>query len=65
DLWGDAVNTASRMESHGVAGKIHLTASTYKYLRDKYLFEDRGQITVKGKGEMSTYFLVGRKVDRW
>ncbi|NER96326.1 MAG: PAS domain S-box protein [Symploca sp. SIO1B1] len=63
DLWGDAVNTASRMESHGVAGKIHLTASTYKYLRDKYLFEDRGQITVKGKGEMSTYFLVGRKAD--
>ncbi|NES25381.1 MAG: adenylate/guanylate cyclase, partial [Symploca sp. SIO3E6] len=64
DLWGDAVNTASRMESHGVSGKIHLTASTHKYLRDKYLFEDRGQIRVKGKGEMNTYFLVGKKADR-
>ncbi|NEP59721.1 MAG: PAS domain S-box protein [Symploca sp. SIO2G7] len=61
DLWGDAVNTASRMESHGAAGKIHLTDSTYKHLQEKYLFEDRGQITVKGKGEMNTYFLLGRK----
>ncbi|NER51151.1 MAG: adenylate/guanylate cyclase domain-containing protein, partial [Symploca sp. SIO1A3] len=61
DLWGDAVNTASRMESHGLAGKIHLTATTYKHLQDKYLFEHRGKIPVKGKGEMTTYFLLGRK----
>ncbi|NET57810.1 MAG: PAS domain S-box protein [Symploca sp. SIO2E6] len=61
DLWGDAVNIASRMESHGLAGKIHLTASTYEHLREQYLFEDRGQITVKGKGEMNTYFLLSRK----
>jgi len=61
DLWGDTVNTASRMESHGLAGKIQLTAATYEYLREKFLFEERGKISVKGKGEMSTYFLVGRK----
>ncbi len=62
DLWGDAVNTASRMESHGIAGAIQVTESTYKCLRDKYLFEERGVIQVKGKGEMTTYFLTGKKV---
>lgn len=61
DLWGDAVNTASRMESHGLPGSIHVTQSTYERLRDKYLFEERGVIQVKGKGEMTTYFLTGRK----
>jgi class 3 adenylate cyclase len=62
DLWGDAVNTASRMESHGLPGCIQLTELTYECLRDKYLFEERGIIKVKGKGEMITYFLTGRKV---
>ncbi len=61
DLWGDTVNTASRMESHGLAGKIHLTVATYERLRNKFLFEERGKIPVKGKGEMTTYFLIGRK----
>src|SRR5205085_673683 len=61
DLWGDAVNTASRMESHSVPGRIQVTAATYERLRDKYVFEERGPITIKGKGEMLTYFLVGRK----
>jgi len=61
DLWGDTVNTASRMESHGLAGRIHLTANTYKHLREKFVFEERGKIPVKGKGEMITYFLLGRK----
>jgi PAS domain S-box-containing protein len=61
DLWGDTVNIASRMESHGVAGKIQVTATTYERLKDKYVFEKRGVILVKGKGEMTTYFLVGRK----
>lgn len=61
DLWGDTVNTASRMESHGLAGRIQVTASTYELLRDEYVFEERGLIHVKGKGEMTTYLLIGRK----
>jgi class 3 adenylate cyclase len=60
DLWGDTVNTASRMESDGVAGCIQVTARTWKRLRDGYRFERRGSIQVKGKGEMVTYFLVGK-----
>jgi urea ABC transporter urea binding protein len=61
DLWGDTVNVASRMESQGIAGRIQVTANTYKRLKDKYLFEKRGIIPVKGKGEMVTYWLTGRK----
>ncbi|MBD3563182.1 adenylate/guanylate cyclase domain-containing protein, partial [Planktothrix sp. FACHB-1355] len=61
DLWGDAVNVASRMESHGQPGCIQVTSATYERLRNKYLFENRGKIQVKGKGEMTTYFLKGRK----
>ena len=63
DLWGDAVNTASRMESNGVQGSIQVTEATYEKLRDKYAFEARGTIEVKGKGPMMTYFLKGRKVE--
>jgi adenylate cyclase len=62
DLWGDAVNTAARMESHGIAGAIQVTKSTYDILQNKYLFEDRGIIHVKGKGDMNTYLLVSRLV---
>ena len=61
DLWGDTVNTASRMESHGVPGTIQVTESVYEGLRDAYEFEKRGAIEVKGKGRMQTYFLKGRK----
>jgi adenylate cyclase len=61
DLWGDAVNTASRMESHSTPGRIQVTASTFERLRHAYLFEPRGTINVKGKGDMPTYFLLGRK----
>ncbi|MEA5603429.1 adenylate/guanylate cyclase domain-containing protein [Nostoc sp. UHCC 0252] len=57
DLWGDTVNTASRMESHGIAGSIQVCEATYQLLKDKYLFEKRGLIQVKGKGEMMTYIL--------
>jgi urea transport system substrate-binding protein len=64
DLWGDTVNVASRMESQGVAGGIQVTAATYERLKDKYLFEERGATFVKGKGEMITYWLIGRKVDQ-
>ncbi len=64
DLWGDTVNVASRMESQGVAGKIQVTAATYEPLKDKYCFEERGITPIKGKGEMMTYWLTGRKVSR-
>ena len=60
DLWGDTVNTASRMESQGIAGCIQVTARTYQRLKDGYRFERRGPIPVKGKGEIVTYLLVGR-----
>ncbi|MEE8407367.1 MAG: adenylate/guanylate cyclase domain-containing protein, partial [Acidimicrobiia bacterium] len=58
DLWGDAVNIASRMESTGVPGRIQVSLSTYGLLREHYVFEARGEIEVKGKGKMQTYFLV-------
>ena len=61
DLWGDTVNTASRMESQGLPGCIQVTSQTYEVLKDKYSFEYRGTIQIKGKGEMSTYFLLGAK----
>ncbi len=61
DLWGDAVNTASRMESQGIPGKIQVTESTYQLLCEQYIFETRGSIYVKGKGNMITYFLQGKK----
>jgi adenylate cyclase len=57
DLWGDTVNTASRMESHGIAGSIQVCTASYELLKDKYLLEKRGTIPVKGKGEMTTYLL--------
>ncbi|MGB3266282.1 MAG: adenylate/guanylate cyclase domain-containing protein [Microcoleus sp.] len=64
DLWGNAVNTASRMESHGIPGRIQVSHYTYNLLHDKYEFEDRGEIEIKGKGEMRTYWLTGRKTAR-
>jgi adenylate cyclase len=60
DLWGDTVNTASRMESHGIPGHIQVTARTYERLRDTYRFERRGPIEVKGKGRVTTYLLLQR-----
>ncbi|TAG52287.1 MAG: PAS domain-containing protein [Oscillatoriales cyanobacterium] len=63
DLWGNAVNTASRMESHGIPGSIQVSIYTYELLRDKYEFEERGLIEIKGKGEMRTYFMTGRKTE--
>jgi guanylate cyclase len=61
DVWGDAVNVASRMESHGVAGKIQITRPTYKLLDNDFICEPHGSILVKGKGEMDTWFLVGKR----
>lgn len=64
DLWGDAVNTASRMESEGVPGAIQVSAATHDLIRDAFVCEPRGVIPVKGKGELATYFLVSRRDDR-
>ena len=58
DIWGDTVNTASRMESSGLAGKIQVSDSVYRLLQDQFTFEERGIISVKGKGEMKTYWLI-------
>lgn len=60
DLWGDTVNTASRMESNGVPGQIQVTERTYRRLRGSYDFERRGSVEVKGKGTMVTWFLLRR-----
>jgi class 3 adenylate cyclase len=60
DLWGDTVNVASRMESLGVSGCIQVTDRAYRRLRDRYRFPRRGPVQVKGKGELVTWFLVGR-----
>jgi class 3 adenylate cyclase len=61
DLWGDTVNTASRMESHGIAGCIQVSESTYQHLRDRYHFAVRDRVVIKGKGEMTTYVLEQNK----
>jgi len=61
DLWGDTVNIASRMESYGLPGQIQVTPATYERLQDSYEFQERGCIPVKGKGEIRTYLLTGRK----
>jgi PAS domain S-box-containing protein len=61
DLWGDAVNVASRMESQGVADAIQVTETVYQRLKHRYVFECRGEIDVKGKGIMQTYWLKGRQ----
>jgi class 3 adenylate cyclase len=60
DLWGDVVNTASRMESHGVPGSIQISRATYEIIRNDYLCERRGTVEIKGKGEMETFFLLAR-----
>jgi guanylate cyclase len=59
DLWGDAVNTASRMESHGTPGRIQVARATYELVADEFECEPRGTIAVKGKGQVETWYLVG------
>ena len=61
DLWGDTVNIASRMESHGQPGMVHVSQATRDLLEGRYEFVDRGEVAVKGKGMMRTSFLLGRK----
>ena len=60
DLWGDAVNTASRMESQGTPNRVQVTQATYELLRDEFELESRGTIEIKGKGAMPTWYLVAR-----
>jgi adenylate cyclase len=63
-LWGDMVNTASRMESHGESGKIQITRETYELVKDEFACEYIGEITVKGKGQMEAWHLIARKEHR-
>ncbi len=64
DLWGDAVNTASRMETYGTPGRVQITRATYELLADEFECEPRGTIAVKGKGEVEAWYLVGPRGDR-
>jgi class 3 adenylate cyclase len=61
DLWGDTVNTASRMESHGEPDRIQCTPEVYERMQHAFVFEERGEIEIKGKGRMRTYFLISRR----
>ena len=61
DVWGDTVNTAKRMESHGAPGRVHVSATTRQALGEAFGFEPRGLLEVKGKGSMETYFVHRRK----
>ena len=61
DVWGDTVNTASRMESQGLPGRVQVTRSTYQRLQHSHHFESRGLVDVKGMGPIETYLLLGRK----
>ena len=58
DLWGDAVNTAARMESHGEPGKIHTSEATRALIADRFTIQPRGIQAIKGKGNMPTFWIV-------
>ncbi|TMC68632.1 MAG: adenylate/guanylate cyclase domain-containing protein [Chloroflexi bacterium] len=64
DVWGDAVNTAARMESTGEAGRIQISEPTYRLLRDAFVCEPRGSMEVKGKGQMMTWWLIREGVSQ-
>ena len=57
DVWGDTVNTAKRMESYGLPGRVHVSAATRRALGNAFRFEPRDPLEIKGKGSMETYFL--------
>jgi adenylate cyclase len=63
DVWGDAVNVASRMESTAAVGRVQVPQSVYERLGDRFVFEERGDVDVKGKGVMRTWYVVGRHAD--
>ena len=60
DIWGDAVNLASRLESTSEVGRVNISEETYKYVKDKFFFTQRGKINAKNKGEIEMYFVDGR-----
>ena len=62
DIWGDAVNIASRMESHSLPNRIQVSAATHRHIHERFRLEPHGSVDVKGKGPMETYFLLGRAV---
>ncbi len=62
DMWGDSVNTAARMESHGIPGEIHVSAVVRDLLQDKFQFAECGLVDIKGKGKLLTYLLKGRRI---
>jgi class 3 adenylate cyclase len=64
DIWGDAVNVASRMESMSEPGRINISENTYNFVKEVYDCEARGKVMVKNKGEMEMYFVKGRKIIR-
>lgn len=64
DLWGDTVNIASRMEATGEGQKIQVTPDLYEILKHKFIFQERGYVTVKGRGQMVTYWLMGKRTDQ-
>jgi len=61
DIWGDAVNIASRMESHGIPNRIHISAATYRHVSERFRVEPHGTVDIKGKGPMETFILLGRR----
>src|SRR5258707_34028 len=64
DVWGDAVNVASRMESHGLGGAVQITQTTYELIKDEFVCEPRGTVNVKGKGEMEAWLVISSKENR-
>jgi adenylate cyclase len=61
DVWGDAVTIASRMESHGVAGRVQVSDSTRQLLGQPFLLEERGALALEGQGDIKTWFVDGQK----
>jgi adenylate cyclase len=61
DIWGDAVNIASRMESHSLPNRIQISTATHRHLYESFRLEPHGSVDIKGKGPMETYFLLGRR----
>jgi len=64
DLWGDVVNITSRLEGAAEPMKIHVSESVYSRLQDSYLFEERGEVDLKNRGKLRTYFLTGKKKEK-
>ncbi len=61
DIWGETVNIASRLESHGIPGRVHVSAETWRIVQDRFDAEPRGPIDLRGYGPMETYAIIGRR----